>query len=165
MIDKYINQIISMNVLADSICIIDSGGYIRYFRLFRDKSNLPFTVIESDFIGKHFIDAFRGIDPENSTFLKALEGEATFNAIAHEWDAQGNKTSLIECVHPIALDGEIIGAACISRAATLEHHASLGRINIESQKSEKHNLYLLSDFIGNSASMIVVVKLFCNTLT
>ena len=158
MIDKYINQIISMNVLADSICIIDSGGYIRYFKVFRDKSTLPFPISEKELLGKHFMDAFIGINPETSTFLKALKGEATLNQVAHEWDMQGNKTALVECVHPIALDGEIIGAACISRAATLEHNASLGYINIKSQNSEKQNLYLLSDFIGNSAPMINLKK-------
>lgn len=154
MIDKYINQIISMNVLADSICIIDSNCIIRYFKIFRDNFTNFFPLTEMEVIGQHFMNVFLGIDPENSTFLKALKGEATLNKIAHEWDMQGNKTALIECVHPITLDGKIIGAACISRAATLEHNVSLGCIDIKSNRTEKNNLYLLSDFVGNSPAMV-----------
>ena len=38
MIEAYIDQIIKMDILADSITIMDEKGIIRYFKIFNKKS-------------------------------------------------------------------------------------------------------------------------------
>ena len=68
MIENYIHQIIKMEILADSICIIDTNGIIRYFKIFRDEMKSDLPIPTSEWIGKHFMSVFEGIKPEESTF-------------------------------------------------------------------------------------------------
>ena len=71
MIEAYIDQIIKMDILADSITIIDKKGIIRYFKVF-NKKVIPFMFTE--IVGKHFMEVFTDIRPEESTVMKALHG-------------------------------------------------------------------------------------------
>lgn len=74
MLENYINQIITMGALADSVTIIDDRQIIRYFQPF-NPNIVPFQA--SDVVGTHFRSAFLDVDPDESGVLKTLHGEAT----------------------------------------------------------------------------------------
>lgn len=76
MLENYINQIITMGALADSVTIIDDRQIIRYFQPF-NPNIVPFQA--SDVVGTHFRSAFLDVDPDESGVLKALHGEATLS--------------------------------------------------------------------------------------
>ena len=74
MLENYINQIITMGALADSVTIIDDRQIICYFQPF-NPNIVPFQA--SDVVGTHFRSAFLDVDPDESGVLKTLHGEAT----------------------------------------------------------------------------------------
>lgn len=76
MLENYINQIITMGALADSVTIIDDRQIICYFQPF-NPNIVPFQA--SDVVGTHFRSAFLDVDPDESGVLKALHGEATLS--------------------------------------------------------------------------------------
>lgn len=150
MIENYIHQIIKMEILADSICIIDTNGIIRYFKIFRDEMKSDFPIPTSEWIGKHFMSVFEGIKPEESTFLKALQGITTLNHLVCERPVNGPSSLLMESIYPIILNERIIGAACISRAADSGSYKALKKIVLKSIDQKKNGSALLSDFVGIS---------------
>ncbi len=113
MLSRYLNQILTMDILADSISIIDDKGIVRYFQAYR-KEHVPF--FPKDVVGKHYMDVFPNIDAEKSTVLKALKGETIYNSLAHYTDATGQPADTLECIYPIKLRDRIIGVACIARS-------------------------------------------------
>ncbi|MGN0711577.1 MAG: sigma-54 interaction domain-containing protein [Anaerovoracaceae bacterium] len=115
MIEQYLNQILTMNVLADSICIIDDKGIIRYFKSY---NNIAVPFFSKDIIGKHFLKVFTNINPSESTVLKALNGESFYNSKGEYIDAYGNMSETFESVYPIILDRAVIGVVIISRRIT-----------------------------------------------
>lgn len=76
MLEHYINRILTMGALADSVTIIDDRQIIRYFQPF-NPNIVPFQA--SDVVGTHFRSAFLDVDPDESGVLKALHGEATLS--------------------------------------------------------------------------------------
>lgn len=113
MLSSYLAQIVTMNILADSISIMDDKGIVCYFQSYRDEY-VPFA--SKDIVGKHFSEAFPEIRDEESTVLKALRGEVSYNYVAHYKDKNGEDADTLECVYPIKLREQIIGAACIARS-------------------------------------------------
>ncbi len=111
MINNYISQIVTMNILADSVSIIDDKGIIRYFRIYNDRY-LPYY--SKDVVGKHFMDVFTGINPDESTVLKALKGETFHNGLAHYIDKDGNPSDVIESIYPIKLRNQVVGVVCVA---------------------------------------------------
>ncbi len=111
MLSSYISQIVTMNILADSVSIIDDKGIIRYFQMYSDRY-APY--LSKDVVGKHFMDVFTGINPDESTVLKGLRGEASHNAVAHYIDKDGNPTDAIESIYPIKLRDQVVGVVCVA---------------------------------------------------
>jgi len=143
MIDKYLNQILTMDILADSISIIDKDGIIRYFRVYRAE-NVPY--VSTSLIGKHFMTAFPGIDPQKSTILKALRGQASYNVPALYSDIDGNNYETLETIYPIVLGSEVIGAVCIAKAKEINKKAiSLNTVKLTDEPSAG-----LDELVGNS---------------
>lgn len=138
MIEQYINRIITMDILADSITIIDDKGIIRYIKIFH-KPAIPLNP--SDIIGKHFMDVFPYIKSNESTVLKALIGEATF---FQPFSKYGH-TQIMESVYPIKIGGKIIGAVCISYNSEKTIHS----VNISPPK-EQIASFSIKDIIGKS---------------
>ena len=104
MIEAYIDQIIKMDILADSITIMDEKGIIRYFKIF-NKKVVPFMFTE--IVGKHFLEVFTDIRPEESTVMKALRGESTNFHLTHMRDYKGRFHEVLECVYPIYRERQI----------------------------------------------------------
>lgn len=140
-----------MEILADTICIIDTNGIIRYFKVFRDEIAPEFQV--NNMIGRHFMSVFKGISKEGSTFLNALKGITTLNNIVTEQTFNGKSSLLMESVYPIELNGEIIGAACISRAANSGSFMAFQKIVLKSVDKKRENPTILSNLIGISPSI------------
>ncbi len=113
MLDNYLAQIVTMDILADSVSIIDDKGIVRYFQSYHDEY-VPF--LSRDIVGKHFLEAFPETKADESTVLQALKGEVFYNYIAHYKDRNGNSADTLECVYPIKLRDQIIGVACIARS-------------------------------------------------
>ena len=145
MIENYINQIITMPILADSITIIDDKGIIRYYKAFR-KDYERFTT--SQIVGKHFLDAFPYINKEESTVLKALRGESTFQGLFEQKDFLGRTYPITECVYPIRANGKIIGAACIARF--FENYSRILDIDMNTYEGSSG---FLDDIIGTSTQI------------
>ena len=76
MLENYIDQIITMGTLADSVTIIDDQQIIRHFQPF-NPDIVPFTA--SDVVGTHFRSTFLDVDPADSGVLRALHGESTIS--------------------------------------------------------------------------------------
>ena len=145
MIEQYLNQILTMDVLADSICIIDAKGIIRYFKTY-DNMAVPF--FPKDIIGKHFLNVFTNINPSESTVLRALNGESFYNAKGEYIDACGNPSETFESVYPIVLDRAVIGVAIISRRITSEGRSiTLSPVTMDDHAED------FSDIISVSTSM------------
>ena len=138
MIEQYINRIITMDILADSITIIDEKGIIRYIKIFH-KAAIP--VNPPDIVGKHFMDAFPYIKSSESSVLKALMGQATFFQPFSKYGS----TQIMESVYPIKIDEKIIGAACIS----YNSEKTIDSINIRPPK-EQIASFSINDIIGKS---------------
>ncbi len=113
MLSSYLSQIVTMNILADSISIMDDKGIVRYFQSYHDEY-VPFA--SRDIVGKHFLEAFPETKADESTVLKALKGEVSYNYVAHYKDKKGEDADTLECVYPIKLREQIIGVACIARS-------------------------------------------------
>ncbi len=112
MLENYINQIITMGALADSVTIIDDRQIIRYFQPF-NPNIVPFQA--SDVVGTHFRSAFLDVDPDESGVLKALHGEATLSETYTHLLFNGRRTKAIESIFPIRMGDSIIGSISISR--------------------------------------------------
>lgn len=138
MIEQYINRIITMDILADSITIIDDKGIIRYIKIFH-KTAIP--VNPPDIVGKHFMDAFPYIKSNESTVLKALMGQATFFQPFSKYGS----THIMESVYPIKIDEKIIGAVCIS----YNSEKTIDSISIQPPK-KKIASFSINDIIGKS---------------
>ena len=67
MLENYIDQIITMGTLADSVTIIDDQQIIRHFQPF-NPDIVPFTA--SDVVGTHFRSTFLDVDPADSGVLE-----------------------------------------------------------------------------------------------
>ncbi len=143
MIENYIDQIITMEVLADNITIMDDKGIICYYRNLRGDM-AAFNLEEV--VGKHFMEVFPSIRPEESTVFKALKGEPTFEKLVRDTNFKGQVIPYFECVYPIMMEENIVGAACITRNA--EKH--IDRIDI---KIKDEMPYSLDDIIGDSIQM------------
>lgn len=146
MLENYIDQIIKMEILADIITIIDDKGIIRYFRLIRD---VDAPISFSDVVGRHFLDVYPDIDPEKSTVLKALRGEATVDEFQVMTNFRGTTGTCLESVYPIKLDNIIVGAVCISRGMERQLQA----VEIRSRETRRRDRYTVNDFIGVSPAL------------
>lgn len=149
MIEAYIDQIIKMDILADSITIMDEKGIIRYFKIF-NKKVVPFMFTE--IVGKHFLEVFTDIRPEESTVMKALRGESTNFHLTHMRDYKGRFHEVLECVYPIYRERQIIGAVCITRAKELPSSSS-HVIELQSLDKKQEHIFELTDIIGISPIM------------
>lgn len=149
MIEAYIDQIIKMDILADSITIMDEKGIIRYFKIF-NKKVVPFMFTE--IVGKHFLEVFTDIRPEESTVMKALRGESTNFHLTHMRDYKGRFHEVLECVYPIYMERQIIGAVCITRTKELLSSPS-HVIELQSLDTKQEHIFELTDIIGISPMM------------
>lgn len=145
MLSNYLSQILTMNILADSISIIDDKGIVRYFQAYQDAY---VTFSSREVVGKHFLDAFPGTRKEDSTVLRALKGEVCYNYVAHYHTAQGTKSDTLECVYPIKLRDRIIGVACIARSLRKGGRAiELKPLELQDEEADIHRI------IGESSQM------------
>lgn len=111
MLEKYIQQIITMELFADVVTIIDDKCIVRYFKVFR-KEYVP--IHSGDIVGCNFMDIYTNVKPETSTVLKALRGEPTYyNKLVSE--VNGIAYEVMESIYPLELNGRIVGAVCIIR--------------------------------------------------
>lgn len=140
-----------MDILADTICIIDTNGIIRYFKIFRDDLKDEFPL--SNMIGRHFMSVFNVTKKEDSTFLKALQGVTTLNHIIMEQVLNSKPSLIMESVYPIELNNEIIGAACVARAADSGSSKALNKIVLKSVDQKNEIPAVLSDIIGISSAI------------
>lgn len=60
------------------------------------------------------MDVFTGINPDESTVLKALKGETFHNGLAHYIDKDGNPSDVIESIYPLKLRNQVVGVVCIA---------------------------------------------------
>ena len=100
MIERYIDQIITMEILADVITIIDDKGIIRYYKTLRSEGSV-FSA--NEVVGQHFMEVFPHIKKEESTVLRALEGKTTLYKPCKMTDFKGDEYDILECVYPIQI--------------------------------------------------------------
>ena len=98
MLENYIDQIITMGTLADSVTIIDDQQIIRHFQPF-NPDIVPFTA--SDVVGTHFRSTFLDVDPADSGVLRALHGESTISRAYTHLLFNGQRSSGIESIFPM----------------------------------------------------------------
>ena len=143
MIERYIDQIITMEILADVITIIDDKGIIRYYKTLRPEGSV-FSA--NEVVGQHFMEVFPHIKKEESTVLRALEGKTTLYKPCKMTDFKGDEYDILECVYPIQIKECIIGAACISRR--MDTSLDAVKLNVSPEGNRKG--YTLPDIIGIS---------------
>ena len=145
MIERYIDQIITMEILADVITILDDKGIIRYYKPLRYEASV---FSPNDIVGRHFMEVFPFIKKDESTVMKALKGMPTLYQPCKMLDYKGDEYEILECVYPIKMNENIIGAVCISRRLD----KSLKSLNLQIPSNIKKG-YTIADIIGISPSI------------
>ncbi len=129
MFEQYLNQIMTMDLFADSISVFDKDGRFVFYRKYKKGGYMP--SLNDSIIGMHLREIFPDIDPEKSTILKALKGEPSFGVVESYTDYSGNLVETIEDIYPIYLGDSVIGAACVSR----DRNEHMTKISLESVSS------------------------------
>ena len=149
MLERYIQQIVTMELFVDAVTIIDEKGTIRYFKSFRD-GHVPLHF--TDIVGKNFLEVFTDVDPQNSTVLKALQGEPTYyNKITTDVST-GISNEVVESVYPIEINGKIIGAVCTTRGIGSAYEP-LRKITLQPIENHVSSDDALNNLVGDSAQM------------
>lgn len=143
---EYIEELLSHEMFADGILITDKNGIIKYIKYYREEVSL---FNEKKAIGKHILEVYPNLKPEDSTIIKALNGISTIGKKTYQTSFNGDLCVLIENTLPIKKDNEIIGA--VSFAKFTNYYKD--EILISKKSLNKNNkLYTKSDIIGNSIS-------------
>ena len=146
MLENYIDQIITMGTLADSVTIIDDQQIIRHFQPF-NPDIVPFTA--SDVVGTHFRSTFLDVDPADSGVLRALHGESTISRAYTHLLFNGQRSSGIESIFPIRMGDSIIGSISVSRFLSSPNRF----LDVKDDPSVSPDLAEIPDMIGNSPAM------------
>ena len=146
MLENYIDQIITMGTLADSVTIIDDQQIIRHFQPF-NPDIVPFTA--SDVVGTHFRSTFLDVDPADSGVLRALHGESTISRAYTHLLFNGQRSSGIESIFPIRMGDSIIGSISVSRFLSRPNRF----LDVKDDPSVSPDLAEIPDMIGNSPAM------------
>ena len=146
MLENYIDQIITMGTLADSVTIIDDQQIIRHFQPF-NPDIVPFTA--SDVVGTHFRSTFLDVDPADSGVLRALHGESTISRAYTHLLFNGQRSSGIESIFPIRMGDSIIGSISVSRFLSSPNRF----LDVKDDPSVSPDLAAIPDMIGNSPAM------------
>lgn len=143
---KYIEEKALRDIFADGVLIADSEGVIVYYRNYRTASSGYFT--NSEIIGKHILEVYPSIDPEESTLLKALRGIPSIEKETHQISYSGRTCYLKESTLPLRRKGKIIGAISFAK------YANYFSTEVMVKGSEKNSsLFCLDDIIGASSSV------------
>lgn len=146
MLENYIDQIITMGTLADSVTIIDDQQIIRHFQPF-NPDIVPFTA--SDVVGTHFRSTFLDVNPADSGVLRALHGESTISRAYTHLLFNGQRSSGIESIFPIRMGDSIIGSISVSRFLSSPNRF----LDVKDDPSVSPDLAEIPDMIGNSPAM------------
>lgn len=141
---EYIEELLLNEMFADGILITDKEATIKYIKYYREEVAL---FNEKKAIGKHILEVYPNLKPEDSTILKALNGISTIGKTTYQTSFNGDLCVLIENTLPIKKDNEIIGA--VSFAKFTNYYKD--EISISKKTLTKNNkLYTKSDIIGHS---------------
>ena len=142
--NENIERQVLKDIFYDAIMISDINGIIRYIKKYDDDMS-PFDVKSA--VGKHILEIYTDIKPENSTMLHAIKGIPTLGRQTTQTAFNGRTCIFYEHTIPLKANGKIIGAVSVAKfIATFTKEVTV----TPSMLSQEKVLYSISDIIGNS---------------
>lgn len=141
---EYIESLILKEVFSDGVLIADTKGVIRYMNTYNKEI---FFFNHREAIGKHILELYPDVDPENSTLLNALKGIPTLGRQTTQTAFNGQTCIFYEHTIPLKVSGKIIGAVSSAKFATsYRQELSIKPPDLNLSKQ----FYEISDIIGSS---------------
>lgn len=141
---EYIESLILKEVFSDGVLIADTKGIIRYMNTYNKEI---FFFNHREAVGKHILQLYPDVNPENSTLLNALKGIPTLGRQTTQTAFNGQTCIFYEHTIPLKVAGKIIGAVSSAKfAASYRRELSIKPPELNQPKQ----FYEISDIIGSS---------------
>ncbi|MEW9080152.1 sigma-54 interaction domain-containing protein [Terrisporobacter glycolicus] len=142
--NEYVEELALKEMFSDGILIVDQDGIIKYIKYYRDDISIFST---KGVIGKHILDIYPSIKPDESTLLKALQGISTIGKKTYQTSFDGQSCVYLENTLPIKNNNSIIGA--VSFVKFVNHFKN--ELSVAKTSYNKNNkFYTKLDIIGDS---------------